>query len=152
MKKIALIIAMIFAGAAGYAQPNQNSDFDKLKWLTGTWKRTGLKPGQSGTETWSVTSATELTGKGITMRGADTVVVEKLSIIIKDNEIFYVADVTGSPKPVFFKMTSITADGFVCENPEHNFPKKIAYTRVDGGIHATISGDGKSVDYNFVKE
>lgn len=152
MKKITLIIAMIFVSAASHAQPQQNADFDKLKWLIGTWKRTGLKPGQSGTETWSATSATKLAGRGITMRGTDTAVVEKLSLIVKDNEIFYVADVTGNPKPVFFKLTAITTDSFVCENPEHDFPKKIAYTRVDGGIHATISGDGKSVDYNFVKE
>jgi len=152
MKNLLLITALLLVGAVGYGQPKQNPEFNKLKWLTGTWIRTGLKAGQTGTETWSVTSATKLTGKGITMRGADTTVVEKLSLIVMDNDIFYVADVTGNPKPVFFKMTSITADSFVCENPQHDFPKKIAYTRVDGGIHATISGDGKSVDYNFVKD
>ncbi len=128
-----------------------NNDFAKLKWLTGTWKRTGMKPGKMGTETWATSSPTKLIGTGITMKGKDTVVAEKLQLIIKNDSIFYVADVTENPEPVYFKLTSITDHSFVCENLQHDFPKKIVYTLIKGKLKATISGNGKSIDYYFNK-
>jgi len=41
-------------------------------------------------------SATELQGWGITMLGADTAFVEKIALIIKEDHIYYVADVPGT--------------------------------------------------------
>jgi hypothetical protein len=38
---------------------------------------------------------------------------------------------------------------FVCENPEHDFPKKIDYTLSDGKMTARISGNGRSFDFIF---
>jgi hypothetical protein len=151
MKKLLFAIVFVVASAVVYGQPNPKQDFRKLKWLTGNWKRTDAGPGRNGTETWSVASATCFKGLGVTLKGKDTVSLEKLSLIIKGNDIFYVADVTGNPKPVYFKMTSITGDSFVCENPEHDFPKKISYKLVGDKIEASISGNGKSIPYNFVK-
>jgi hypothetical protein len=151
MKKLLLITLLSAFTMAAYSQANAKKEFDKLKWLNGSWKRTNSKAGQSGAETWAITSPDKLTGKGITMRGKDTAYVEKLSLIIKGNEIFYVADVPDNSKPVYFKLTQITADSFVCENPEHNFPKKIAYQLSGSHIKAVISGNGKSVDYLFEK-
>jgi len=151
MKRLLFAIVFVVTVAMAYGQPNAKQDFKKLKWLIGNWKRTDVKPGQSGTETWSVTSATSFKGLGVTLKGKDTVSLEKLSLIIRGNDIFYVADVTGNPKPVYFKMTSITGNSFVCENPEHDFPKKISYKLVGNKIEASISGNGKSIPYNFVK-
>ncbi|QKJ30959.1 hypothetical protein HQ865_14770 [Mucilaginibacter mali] len=149
MKKLFVIIAALLFTSQVYSQQNTSKEFEKLKWLCGTWKRSNSKPGQSGTETWVATSPAKLTGKGVTMRGTDTAFVEKLSIVIKGGDIFYVADVSGNPEPVYFKMTTITADGFVCENPEHDFPKKIAYQLIGSRINASISGNGKNIAYNF---
>jgi len=151
MKKLLFAIVFVVAGAVVYGQSNAKQDFKKLKWLAGCWKRTDAKPGQNGRETWSASSATSFKGLGITMKGKDTVSLEKLSLIIKGNDIFYVADVTGNPKPVYFKMISITDNSFVCENPEHDFPKKICYKLTGNKIEASISGNGKSIPYNFIK-
>jgi hypothetical protein len=46
-------------------------------------------------------------------------------------------------------LTEITYTGFVCENPGHDFPKKISYHVEGHKLKAQISGDGKSVDYIF---
>ena len=151
MKNLLFVIAFILFNNCVYSQLKQDQIFKKLHWLTGNWKRTNNKPGQTGTESWSVTSPFKLTGKGVTMQGSDTSFVDKLSLVKKGNDVFYVADVTGNPKPVYFKLTEITTDGFVCENADNDFPKKIAYNLINGHIKATISGNGKSVDYNFVK-
>ena len=91
-------------------------------------------------------------GIGIAMKGRDTVFVEKFRLVIKGNNIFYVADVPGNKQPVDFKLTEISKKGFTCENPEHDFPKRIRYQKEDNTIKATISGNGKSVDYLFDKK
>ena len=70
---------------------------------------------------------------------------------MKGNDIFYVVTVTGETKPVFFRLTAIADDGFTCENPKHDFPKKITYSLSGNHAKAVISGDGKSVDYIFVR-
>jgi len=149
-----LTCMLIFIGMSltSCKQDTTEQQFKKLSWLNGKWLRTNPQPGQSGYETWSNVSATKLTGQGVTLEGNETVFVEQLELSIKDNEIFYIVSVTGEPKPVYFRMTSIAEDAFVCENPTHDFPKKISYTRNGNRIKAVISGDGKSVAYDFEKE
>ena len=53
--------------------------------------------------------------------------VEKLKLVIKDNNIYYVADVPENKHPVDFKLIEISEMTFTCENPEHDFPKRIRY-------------------------
>jgi len=126
-------------------------NFKKLDWLVGTWNGVNTKPGKSSHERWERTSEFELRGVGVSMQGNDTTFVEKITILIKDNSIYYVADVRENEKPVFFKLIDITKTGFVCENPEHDFPKRISYQVNGRDLKAQISGDGKSIDYFFKK-
>jgi hypothetical protein len=90
-------------------------------------------------------------GVGITTNGGDTIASEKLKLVVKEDNIFYVADVKGNKAPVYFKMSKIGPDEFVFENPEHDFPKIITYKRVGDSLKATISGEGKAVEYVFEK-
>ena len=152
MKKLLILSLVIFNTAFSIAQTSPEENFKKLQWLAGEWNRTNTKPGKSGVEKWVLKAATELQGWGISMRGTDTAFVEKLKMIIKDNNIYYVADVPGNKEPTLFKLTKITDNEFVCENPEHNFPKQITYVRDGDKMKATISGNGKSFDYLFEKK
>lgn len=152
MKKILIILAAVSICQYAAAQAVTARNFNKLKWLAGTWNRTNAKAGRLEKESWSLASATELNGSGFMIRGNDTLVVEKLKILVKDNSIFYAADVKGNNGIVYFKLTSLDSNGFSCENPEHDFPKKIVYLRQGRQLKATISGNGKSIDYLFEKE
>jgi hypothetical protein len=143
-----IIILLLIVAHAASAQ----TDVTKLDWLTGTWTRTNAKPGRSGAEVWTKKSATEITGRGISMKDADTTFVEKLKIVSKDGKLFYVADVPGNSTETWFEFTSVTDRGFVCENPKHDFPKKIVYKLDGSNLKATISGDGKAIDYLFVRK
>jgi hypothetical protein len=125
-------------------------DLKKLSWLEGTWKRTNVKPGRSGHERWE-RKGDVMQGWGVSMRGADTTFVEKIKILSKDGELYYVADVPENQQLIYFKLTTITDTGFVCENPEHDFPKMISYQREDNKLKASISGNGKTIDYYFEK-
>jgi hypothetical protein len=146
MKKLATLLLTILITSA-YAQ----TDLKNLEWLTGNWTRTNAKPGRSGFEIWERVSLTEMKGRGINLKGTDTTFVEKLKIVVKDGSVFYVADVPQNKEPVLFKATSVTNSSIVFENPQHDFPKKIAYEFDGQKLMATISGDGKSIDYWFEK-
>ena len=146
------IIFFLFILCTMLCEAQAISDFKKLQWLTGEWNRTNAKPGRSGIEKWVMNSPTELQGWGISMRGSDTAFVEKIKITVKDNNIYYVADVPENKGVVLFKLTKITDTEFVCENPDHDFPKIIAYTKDGTKLKATISGNGKTIDYLFEKK
>ncbi|WP_316817534.1 DUF6265 family protein [Pedobacter nyackensis] len=150
-KKLILIIPVLLLISTAYGQENNKQKFKKLEWLVGKWVRTNAEAGQSGYETWSKTTDLQLSGKGVTLKGKKTIFVESLEFIAKGNDIFYTVVVTGEKQPTYFKLTALSTDGFTCENPKHDFPKKIVYKREGNHIKAVISGNGQSVDYNFVK-
>lgn len=145
------MMLIIGAGAAN-GQEKVKQDFKKLHWLNGTWIRTNVKAGQTAEESWVLATPEQLTGTGITKKGDQTVFVEKLSLTIKDGEIYYIADVSGSKSAVPFKLTAIGDHTFTCENPTHDFPKKITYVLNGNKLLATISGNGKSIDFHFEKK
>ncbi|WEK18470.1 MAG: DUF6265 family protein [Candidatus Pedobacter colombiensis] len=150
VKKLALIIPLILLMSTVYGQESNKEKFKKLQWLVGKWIRTNPKAGQSGYETWTKVTDLKLTGEGVTLRGKETIFLENLEFIVKGNDIFYSVMITGEKSPVYFKLTALNANGFTCENPEHDFPKKIAYQRNGKYVKAIISGNGQSMDYNFV--
>ncbi len=155
MRKIPLFLFLtltVHVLAAQSTSKKATDNFSKLQWMLGIWTRTTNEPGQSGMESWSKVSSGEFLGKGITMKGTDTLFVEKLKLILKDDDIYYVSDVPENPSPVSFKITAISTNGFTCENPSHDFPKKISYQLNGKSLKATISGDGKSIDYHFTKK
>ena len=69
-----------------------------------------------------------------------------------DGKFYYVAEVSHNPDPTYFEMTSISDNGFICENPDHDFPKKITYKLENGVLIATISGNGKEIAFVFKRE
>jgi len=155
MKKTYLLLLLWITFGHAYSQNVSKEiagNFKKLKWLEGTWLRADSKAGQSGHERWLRSSPYEIRGYGVTMKGQDTLFVEKLRILVKDDNLYYVADVPENQTPVYFKLIEISNAGFVCENPDHDFPKKIAYQLEGSNLKATISGNGKSMDYLFKKE
>lgn len=152
IKKLLLMIAILLVANTSNAQETNKQKFKKLAWLTGTWNRTNAGAGKAGYETWSKVSDIKLIGKGVSLEGKKVVFVENLEFIAVGNDIFYTVVITGEKKPVYFKLTALSNDGFTCENPQHDFPKKITYQRNGNTVKAVISGNGQSVDYIFVRK
>ncbi|MEQ9231258.1 MAG: DUF6265 family protein [Cyclobacteriaceae bacterium] len=144
MKTTIILFALLLTASL---QAQKLKDF---KWLEGTWERQGTKVGSTAFESWTY-SNDGLKGEGLTLKGADTVFVEKLSLIMKDNKLFYVAEVSHNTEPTYFEITSVSKTGFICENPDHDFPKKIEYAFTGTEMIATISGDGKDIPFRFKK-
>jgi len=151
IQKLFFTIFLLLLVHASNAQESNKQKFKKLEWLAGKWTRTNAKAGQSGYETWARVSDLKLSGKGVTFKGKELIFTENLEFIVKGNDIFYTVVITGEKKPVCFKLTEISDDSFTCENPKHDFPKKITYSRNGNHAKAVISGNGQSIDYVFVR-
>ncbi len=152
MKKIKIIA--LFSLCVHYCHAQQETDgmtknFERIQWLVGSWNRTNVKAGLTAFEQWTKLSPTQLQGKGVIVKERDTIFVEKFKIVIEGGALYYVADVPENKKPVYFKITKVTANEFVCENPDHDFPKVITYKKEGTKLKATISGNGKSLNYFF---
>ncbi len=151
MKHVILLSAFTVLCSTVHAQSDTSSQ-QKLKtmeWLLGDWVRSNSKPGTAGFESWKKTGDQGWQGRGWSMKGADTTFVEVLRIITKDNKLYYVADVPENNKPVYFEITSVTQDSFTCENPSHDFPKKIYYHFDGTKIHARVSAGTQGIDFVF---
>lgn len=129
---------------------NVTAQKKEFAWLEGTWK---LKDKQVF-EVWVVgKDGRSLDGVSYKVKGADTVITERTKFIQKEDSFYYIPDVPENQAPVEFRITSAGANGFVAENPKHDFPKLIRYNfyRKDGRdfIDAAIEGDGKVIPYAF---
>jgi hypothetical protein len=153
MNKIFFFILSLFTVGHVIAQNKAlfKKNFTSLHWLVGTWERTNVKPGIKAHEEWHLDSANHLRGIGLTMKEEDTLFIERIQILMDENNIYYVADVKGNQAPVYFAFTTLTKNGFVCENPEHDFPKKIEYNLKDSILTVRISSGGKSQNYIFMR-
>ncbi|SKA43237.1 hypothetical protein SAMN04488128_106146 [Chitinophaga eiseniae] len=152
MKAFLLSGLLLWVMTTVNAQIPTAADFPKLHWLEGTWIKKVSRPGRTGLEQWEQTSAAAMKGIGVTMKDNDTLFKEGLQLLVKDNALYYVADVAENKGLVWFKITAIAAGGFTCENPAHDFPQKIVYQKTDEQLKVTISGEGKSIDFFFGKK
>ncbi|MEP1094408.1 MAG: DUF6265 family protein [Cyclobacteriaceae bacterium] len=141
------LLTLLFVLSSCRLAAQETKEFD---WLVGKWERENIKPGRTAFEIWERNNET-LNGIGVTLQGADTVFVEKLSILNKYGQLYYVANVSSNASPTLFKITSYDESGFVSENPAHDFPKKIAYSLSGNTMLATISGNGKEIPFSFKK-
>ncbi|MBO3697427.1 DUF6265 family protein [Roseivirga sp. E12] len=157
MKRIILSFLLVlstYCFTFAQSKPNDSTEkqLQKLEWILGEWNRTNVRPWVTATETWSRTSKYVFEGIGVSMKGSDTTFVEKLRIEMKDDAVYYVADVKENATPTYFKITKFNDSGFVSENPEHDFPKMISYELKDGTLTAIISdGGNKRMGFVFQK-
>ena len=150
------ILALLLLGAASCDTVKQHHKLEQLNWVLGTWKMT-TEEGQF-IETWTKKNDTLLQGSGFFVAGNDTPFREELSIIDRNDTLYYTAITPKNEQvPVFFKERSFQDGDILFENPEHDFPQQIRYKkRNDTNIIATISGrhegEGHSEEFHLIKQ
>lgn len=130
------------------ARGDSGANLQRMGWLDGTWQRTDLPTGRSGYEQWR-RDGEGFVGRGVARRGSETVFEETLRIEMRDGAVVYVAEVAHNPAPVLFRLTRLDDDGFVFENPAHDFPQVIAYRRDGDRLHVRVSAGGKASEFHF---
>ena len=128
----------------------------QLEWIIGRWETTGE---QIIGELWILNKEGGVFGHGYAIEEGDTSFFETLSIVVRGDDVYYVADVPHNPKPINFKLSSIDKGFVEFQNAEHDFPQRIAYQLQDGNsVVVTVEGviDGQPtvqvLEFNKVQD
>lgn len=119
----------------------QANPIEKADWLLGQWS--AASPGRQLLETWEKLDDSTFAGSGYLIKGADSTLLESIRLEQRNGRLFYVPLVKGqnNEKPVRFALTRANAQQLVFENPAHDFPQQITYTRISkDSLLAEISG------------
>lgn len=139
-----------------FTRGNKLKDFD---WLKGTWQ-IKKKNGSIIPENREPLNDSTMSGKSsyVSSSGKESI-SGTLSIIFRNNEYHYVSIDKGqnNNQAPAFRLTIFSGKGFIAENPEHDFPKRITYERVkQDSIHAFIDGrpsmPGKKSDFYYSRQ
>jgi len=156
MKKLLYnICILMFIANTAISQKNK---LQTLQWLTGTWVM-HMKNG-AAYEIWEhVNDSTYQSHSYIIKTSGDTVIQESVKLVYRDGKMLYIPTVPGqnNNQPVPFIITQLTENGFVAENPEHDFPQKIVYLlKSTVHLYASIEGVYKNKfskeEYNMEKK
>jgi Domain of unknown function (DUF6265) len=128
------------------------SKIEKANWFIGDWENASDEG--SFREIWTKTNDSVYSGISIVVIEQDTVFYENVSLEQKKDSVFYNVSVKGQNKDqaVSFYLTSSDNDKLVFENPNHDYPSKITYSKVSkDSIVAEIYGlkDGKKITESF---
>jgi hypothetical protein len=113
-----------------------------VAWVGGTWLSEPAAAGGSTTEErWTSPAGGSMIGTSRTIRGTSMTAYEFLCIVERDGSLVYNAMPNGRAPATEFVLTSFTKDSATFENPSHDYPKVIKYTRrADGALETAISG------------
>ncbi len=147
---IALIIAFVSC------QKKETVEKDKIKkadWLIGNWEN--KTPEGVLSENWQKLNDSTFSASSYYIKGKDTLHFETIILAQLGETLTYKATVKGQndDKPVFFPSTLESDKQLVFENPKHDYPQKITYTKgANNTLTAEISGNlnGKPSSEKFV--
>lgn len=129
-----------------------SQQLNSMNWLSGNWK---IDTGR-GTiiENWKVLDDSTLYGKSLLVKSqGDSVLQESMELQLRKGQWTFTSTVQGQNNnhPVSFKVIYAKGTEFISENPEHDFPQRIAYRRVKNNLFASIEGrkNGKFGKQNF---
>jgi hypothetical protein len=147
MKISNIILLICFVSTSSIAQ-NKLS----MTWLAGTWK---IDTGRGFiVEKWKSVNDSTLTGRSFFVKAqGDSVLQESLELSLRKGQWTFTSTVQGqnNNQPVSFRVIFARGTEFISENPEHDFPQRIAYRRVKNNLFASIEGrkNGKFGKQNF---
>jgi hypothetical protein len=99
------------------------------------------------TESWKQINDTLLEGRSDYKKGDSIIPFETIQLLLEKDSFYYKVKAAGQNNelPVAFTITSFSDSGFVAENKQHDFPKRISYTFINkDSIYARVD-DGLAV-------
>jgi hypothetical protein len=130
-----VLCATVPTGAAPAATAAQRAG-----WLAGCWA------GEKGTsrfrEIWTVASPDLVLGINVTTSPSKPVEFEYLRIESREGRLALVPQPGGAPPTRFELSAEDSADTVMFVNPQHDFPKRIAYRKLEGGASLLAWIDG----------
>lgn len=126
----------------GAANATAADDVARLSWLAGCW--TDTNDGVTTEEHWTSPDGGEMVGMNKAVSEGRVAFFEFLRIAPQEGKLCYLASPRGGAVTAFCA-TTISEHRVVFENRQHDFPQRIVYERLDGGLRARTEGtvDGK---------
>ncbi|MEN2401028.1 DUF6265 family protein [Flavobacterium sp. MC2016-06] len=147
---IALVLAFVSC------QKTVSVEKDRIKtadWLIGDWEN--KSPEGVLSENWQKLNDSTFSAASYFIKGKDTLHFESIILAQLGETLTYKATVKGQndDKPVEFPSTISNNKQLVFENPKHDYPQKITYTKgANNTLTAEISGNlqGKLTSEKFI--
>ncbi|MCW3466464.1 hypothetical protein [Chitinophaga nivalis] len=147
-----LIILILLAGSLRAAAQARVQDFKYLDKLEGTW----VMPTRSShvVEIWRKTNDSTWQGKTWRVVGADSALQQSIQLTRSGNDIYFMPAYEGQKTvtPIRLRVRVLKPIGFVAEDLQQAFPRKITYRFKDARhLDARIEGsrDGTIEEYIF---
>src|SRR5262249_29619264 len=142
---IVVYVSYLFASSApSFMHVSYAISISDLAWMSGSWMSgSGQTAGGRAQveEHWTRPAGGSMIGMNRTVVNEKTVEFEFLRVEQRGNEIFYVASPNGRCPATDFKLTRLSGQQAIFENPEHDFPQRIIYQKLsDGPLKASIDG------------
>ena len=142
MKKIIKAGLLFFIITGFIVNKDHENKMQSFQWMVGSW--TMKTKNGAIMETWVSINDSTLGGESVMKKiTGGTQQLENTRLIYRNKEYFYcsVAHGQNNEKEVKFKLTSFSENGFISENPAHDFPKRITYQLINkDSLHAFIDG------------
>jgi len=125
----------------------------QVAWISGVWAASNATTRLE--ERWTPGEGGSMIGVSRTMRDSLQTAFEFLCIVERDGSLVYQAMPNGRSPATDFTLTTIDENNAIFENPTHDFPKVIRYTRTgEGTLEAVISGAAgtKPVTFRFKRQ
>ena len=133
-----LILTCLTPPSLAPQPPPVKATLQDIAWLAGNWA--GTRGRASIEERWTPPGGGAMLAVARTVADNRLTAFEFLRIVERDGTLVYIAQPDGRP-PVEFALTSADGNSVTFENPAHDFPRMIRYTRQsDGRLEARISG------------
>ncbi len=119
----------------------RTNNINKAQWIIGTWENKTKKGAIY--ETWGKINDNEFAGKSYIVKEKDTVVFESIRLVNEKDGVYYIPNVKNQNNdlPVRFAAKTISETELIFENPQHDFPQIISYTKIGtDSLVAKISG------------
>lgn len=140
------ILGLLLAVPAAAQLPEAPPSIEDLAWMAGAWSAEG--DGVTSEEHWTAPAGGLMLGMHRDVR-PDGTFFEHLRIEAGDDGIAYVASPQGGPSTTF-PLTEAGPGRAVFENPAHDFPQRIVYTREGDTLCAGIAAAGKEPEPRHV--
>ena len=139
MNRLLVLLALLgsWSGTAT-ATAQQTVDPALPIWMAGCW--VGGTGDERFHERWTAPDDHTLIGLGYTVKAGRMTAFDYFRVVVREGRAVYVAQPGGVP-PTEFRAASMTSTDVVFENAAHDYPKRVAYQRLDA-THLTAWIDG----------
>jgi hypothetical protein len=129
----------------------QQVSVDRVAWLQGCWRSTHGET--TIEEQWMSPRGGTMLGMARTVRGSKTLEYELVMIKEHEDRLAYEAHPSGQPSATFVAAT-VSDTTVVFENPAHDFPQRVGYTRngadvLEAWIEGQANGESRRVDFSY---